>query len=236
LGNEVKLPLAFFREKPRPKVRRSSDGRFELSEETWPRLGHVQLTGKSEVFEDERYFETREPGMWVRRSDASIVEQTSDLPKQVAKRTEGRRSWLDISILKGTLVAYEYDQPLYATLISPGRGGLPVHGVPTLETASTPTGAYSVLGKFVTATMVSSTNSSLVHAEVQYTQNFTGPYALHGAYWHNDWGQWKSGGCVNLSPIDSRRIFRFTEPRLPDGWHGMRTIDFGYKTIVYVHR
>jgi hypothetical protein len=41
---------------------------------------------------------------------------------------------------------------------------------------------------------------------------------------------------VNLSPIDSRRIFRWTEPALPEGWHGMRTMDFSPKTLVSLRR
>jgi lipoprotein-anchoring transpeptidase ErfK/SrfK len=111
--------------------------------------------------------------------------------------------------------------------------------VPTLDTASTPTGTFAILGKFVTATMVSGSVSSLIHAEVQYTQNIGGPYALHGAYWHDVFGERKSGGCVNLSPIDSQRIFEWTEPQLPEGWHGMRSItsghDFGARTLVSIH-
>ena len=130
--------------------------------------------------------------------------------------------------------------PVYATMISPGRGGIPQTGVPTLDTASTPTGTYSVLGKFLTATMQSSSIATLIHAEVQYTMNFSGPYAVHGAYWHDQWGEPKSGGCVNLSPIDAQRIFRWTEPKLPPGWHGMRTLpqshDFGRPTLVHLRR
>ena len=71
--------------------------------------------------------------------------------------------------------------------------------------------------------MVSGSNAKRVHAEVQFTQNFDGPYALHGAYWHDRWGEKMSGGCVNLAPIDAKRMFEWTEPRLPPGWHGMRT-------------
>ena len=57
------------------------------------------------------------------------------------------------------------------------------------------------------STMVSSTNDLLVHTEVQYVQNFHGPHALHAAYWHDDWGEKKSGGCINLSPRDAQRLF-----------------------------
>jgi lipoprotein-anchoring transpeptidase ErfK/SrfK len=112
-----------------------------------------------------------------------------------------------------------------------------VEGKDPLETASTPTGIFRVDGKFVTATMVSSTNDSLVHTEVQYVQNFHGPHALHGAYWHDAWGQPKSGGCVNLSPIDAKRLFAWSEPPVPEGWYGMRSVkEMGPATVVVVHK
>ena len=85
--------------------------------------------------------------------------------------------------------------------------------------------------------MVSSTNDLVVHTEVQYVQNFHGPHALHGAYWHDSWGEPKSGGCINLSPIDAKRVFDWTEPELPKGWYGMRSVaDVGAVTAVWVHR
>ncbi len=127
--------------------------------------------------------------------------------------------------------------PVFATLISPGRGGIPYQGIDPLETASTPTGNFRVDGKFVTATMVSSTNDNIVHTEVPFIQNFHGPHALHAAYWHDAWGEPKSGGCVNLSPIDAQWLFNWSEPTLPEGWHGVRSLpQFGPATAVSLHR
>src|SRR6202042_2522332 len=99
-------------------------------------------------------------------SDASVA-RVAERPAMLEAMTGGRKTWLDVSILGGTLVAYEGDVPVFATLISPGRGGIPEGGKDPLETASTPTGTFRVDGKFVTATMVSSTNDLLVHTEVQ---------------------------------------------------------------------
>jgi len=105
------------------------------------------------------------------------------------------------------------------------------------STAATPIGPCRFEGKFVWATMVSSTDSSIVHSEVMYVQNFHGAHALHGAYWHDGWGELKSGGCVNLSPKDSQWLFHWTEPRIPPGWHGLRSVaSFGPPTIVRVRR
>ncbi|MEM1028904.1 MAG: L,D-transpeptidase [Myxococcota bacterium] len=239
-GNGVALPLGWVRrDEPARAYRRDPDGRLTASGRSWPRLAHIPLTG-SEVSQDERRYLETSDGAWVPATAVVVAARTDDVPLQIRRATEGHRTWLDISIEDGTLVAYENLTPVYATLISPGRGGLPQPGIPTLDTASTPTGVFSVLAKLVTATMVSGSNSSLVHAEVQFTQNISGPYALHGAYWHDRWGHKKSGGCVNLAPRDALRVFEWTYPRLPEGWHAMRSItphaDWASPTLVYLHR
>ena len=41
-------------------------------------------------------------------------------------------------------------------------------------------------------------------SEVPYTQFFHMPFALHGEYWHDRFGEPKSGGCVNLSVADAK--------------------------------
>ena len=44
-------------------------------------------------------------------------------------------------------------------------------------------------------------------SDVPYTLYFRMPFAIHGAYWHEDFGMPKSGGCVNLSPLDAKYVF-----------------------------
>jgi hypothetical protein len=238
LGGDVALPIAFFRRVDRPKYRKGDDGVFAKTGESWPRLAWVGLTGAQETSGKQVFLATREPGAFVLESDASVVRQASPPPgRPDPSAGTGRRTWLDISVLDGWLVAYEGMTPVFATLIAPGRGGVPYGDRDPLETASTPTGTFRVDGKFVTATMVSSTNDMIVHTEVQFVQNFHGPHALHGAYWHDAWGEQKSGGCINLAPIDAKRVFDWTEPKLPEGWYGIRSVpEAGSATVVAVHK
>ena len=238
LGGDVTLPIAFFRRTPRPKYKKGDDGELTKTGESWPRLAWVALTGEQVKSGKATYLATKEPGVYVLESDASVVRAA---PAPVGRPDPssglGRHTWLDISILDGWLVAYEGMTPIFATLIAPGRGGIPYGDRDPLETASTPTGNFRVDGKFATATMVSSTNDLIVHTEVQFVQNFHGPHALHGAYWHDAWGEQKSGGCVNLAPMDAKRVFEWSEPKLPDGWYGIRsTPDAGAATVVSLHK
>lgn len=72
--------------------------------------------------------------------------------------------------------------------------------------------------------------------DVPYIQYFESGYALHVAYWHDVFGTPRSHGCINLSPVDGHRLFLWTEPAVPDGWHAVNTgEDMGEGTTVIVH-
>jgi hypothetical protein len=243
LDDQVKLPIAFFRE-AQPHMRLEASGQVVPAEGEWPRHGWVMVSEEQIEHEGKRYIVTREGGLLVDVDTISVARRSHSPPPQIQAQTQGRRTWIDVSIMGGWLVAYEYDKPVYATMVSAGRGGVPKDGVDPLVTASTPVGRFRVTGKFVTATMVSNASKDIIHDEVMYTQNFSGPYALHGAYWHDEWGKGKSGGCVNLSPIDARRLFAWTDPQLPPSWHAVQLVT-GYEgalaeyetaTLVYTHK
>jgi L,D-transpeptidase-like protein len=227
LGDEVSLPLAFFRGKDRPKYRKTEGG-FEPTGESWLRLAHVGLTGASAREGGKKFLETKENGLYVLASEAVVFEPRETTPwgakvgepDATGKAPAGRATWIDASVEGGWLIAYEGTRPAFATMIAPGRGGRPRPGRPTLETASTPTGRYSINGKFATATMT--TPQDFVHSDVPWSLTFIGPYAIHGAYWHDRWGELMSAGCVNLSLEDARWLFYWADPQLPDGWHGVR--------------
>jgi lipoprotein-anchoring transpeptidase ErfK/SrfK len=57
--------------------------------------------------------------------------------------------------------------------------------------------------------------------DVPWIQYFASGYALHGAYWHDVFGIPRSHGCINLAPIDARYVFMWTDPPVPEGWHGI---------------
>ena len=51
---------------------------------------------------------------------------------------------------------------------------------------------------------------------VPWCSFFTGTgIALHGTYWHNDFGKPRSHGCVNISTSAAKFIYRWTSPVVP---------------------
>lgn len=125
---------------------------------------------------------------------------------------EGDR-WIDISLSEQVAVAYLFDTPLFAALVSTGK-------------SSTPPGAFSIYRKYLTQTManMSGAASQYDFREVPYAQFFNGRIGLHAVLWHDLLGHPVSHGCVNLSPAAAEQFFNFTKPELPPGWHTVNGI------------
>jgi len=253
LDGDTRLPIAFVREEPRSKYLRQDDGAVKPTEQQWPRLTILPIhDGEPLVSGEERYYRVRDGDELIAVSGATVARLSpatpwgapvEGVPEEEAKEAAlrrvpspdgGRRTWVEVSVLGGWMVAYENTRPVYATLIAPGRGGVPRRGIDPLETASTPTGTFRVDGKFYTATMA---NPAFVHSDVPFSQNFHGPHVLHHAYWHDGWGERRSAGCINLAPKDALWFFHWTEPPMPEGWYGLRSDkQAGPATVVWVHR
>ncbi len=221
------LPLAFVRRD------NSSDydkrgGRYQRRNVHFTYGTAIQLTGEVRRDGKRRYLET-EDGTWMRTRDLAIVAKSTKFPSFA----KGETKWVDISIQRQTLVLFEGKTPVYATMISTGKDGL---GDPRTS-HSTPRGTFRIRDKHVTATMDSQVlGSEFELNDVPWVQYFRAGYALHAAYWHTEYGRPRSHGCVNLSPIDARRIFHWTSPTLPAKWHAVAAVKSTSKgTIVHIH-
>lgn len=232
LDDEVELPLAFSQKVAPQRWHRGASGAWEHADGRLPSQSLIELGSGREVDGERTLLETEEPGVWVDAREVVVVAPNGEPPKRLPET--GRRTWVEVSTVGGWLVAYEGERPVYATMISAGRAETLKDG--TMRPASsTPVGTYSVLSKLRTATMRSENRPDSVHAEVMYTQVFFEDYALHGAYWHDEWGSRKSAGCVNLSPIDSKWLFDWSEPAMPNDWHAKRVEPNEPATWVVIH-
>ena len=69
-----------------------------------------------------------------------------------------------------------------------------------------------------------------------WVEYFEAGYALHAAPWHDEYGKPRSHGCINLAPIDARRVFMWTDPPIPLDWHGVTASEStGEGTVVNIH-
>lgn len=160
-------------------------------------------------------------GRWIKAKSLNIVRKITR-----PEGTGSNRQWFDVDLGEQVVVAYLDDQPVYATLTSSGR-----------EPNHTPRGNYPIWGKVTSITMKSQEYDDLPYYvnRVPWVMFFQAHNALHGAYWHDRFGQTKSHGCVNLAPNDARYIFDWLMPVLPNGWTSIRNWDLTQAPIAHVH-
>ena len=224
LSGEMKLPIAFVRSGVARKwVWHAASKNFAI-EARLPKWTAVSLTGKFRRSRGHRYLATRH-GHWVRADRVQKVDGVSEMPHW-AKRGD---KWIDVSIVQQALVAYQGKTPIYATLVSTGKDGLE----DPEDTHATVQGTFLIHTKHVSVTMDGDEEGDEFDLrDVPFVQYFKDGYALHAAYWHEDFGRPRSHGCVNLSPVDAAWVFGFTDPPVPSGWHAALSLRRG--TLVRV--
>ncbi len=109
--------------------------------------------------------------------------------------------WIDVNIRTQTFTAYEGSRAVRSALVSTGVANHP-----------TPAGRFAIYVKYKSQTM---TGGSKVSNDYYYLPNvpnvmyFYRDYALHGTYWHKNFGRPMSRGCVNLTLADAEWVFNW---------------------------
>jgi lipoprotein-anchoring transpeptidase ErfK/SrfK len=150
---------------------------------------------------------------WMRSRD--LVRAVASAPPDEIGGATTHEKWIDVDTQTQTLVAYEGTRASFATLVSTGKG-------PKDSDTATRLGVHRIWVKLVSTNMGNLANEDADEhysiEDVPWVQFFDKAIALHGAFWHRDFGHVHSHGCVNLSPKDSEWLFRFTAPHMPRGW------------------
>ena len=223
---DIGLPVAFVRS-ANAHFWFFNNGRVSEGESLEQRQ-FIPLSGTVSEPRGRRMVQTRN-GRWLDSADLWIAASPGTMPAWASKNVR----WIDVGIINQVLILWEGQRPNYVTLVSTGRDGL---GDPQ-QTRSTPQGTFRIYQKHVTATMDSElADEEFELRDVPWVMYFKGGYALHGAYWHDDFGRARSHGCVNLSPIDARFVFQWTGPQVPEHWHSVTaSVTFDEGTLVNIH-
>ncbi len=158
-----------------------------------------------------------ETGSWEKTKDTPyFLNQTVQVPKKTDIAFEQKpvlgastgEKWIEIDLAKQTLYAREGDKIAYQFLISSGKW------------APTPTGEFRIWTKLRYTRMTGgdkADNTFYDLPNVPYVMYFYKGFGLHGTYWHNNFGQRMSHGCVNLSIPDAETLYYWTGPQPQSG-------------------
>ena len=133
--------------------------------------------------------------------DEELRPLSPDVPEE--------RKHIHVDTATQSVTAFEDEQAVLTARCSSGGRG-----------TRTPLGEFSTYHKGPTIHMTNDGASDAGRGYdlpgVPWVSFFTGSgISFHGTYWHNDFGQPRSHGCVNLLPADARFIYRWTRPSVP---------------------
>lgn len=129
---------------------------------------------------------------WVERSRVALVNPIA--PHRTI--TDSPR-WVGVDLDEQVLIAYEGSTPVFAALVATGMPERP-----------TDQGVFRIYDRYETWTMDNEPGAPTFYTEdVPRALFFYEDLALHGVYWHDEFGTPRSHGCVNLSVSDAAWLF-----------------------------
>lgn len=157
---------------------------------------------------------------------AQNQKSTSDQIVLGTTNEAGEEKWIEVSTDEQKVRAWEGNKLIMEFPVSTGKW------------APTPSGTYHIWYK--TRNQVMSGGSKELGTyyylpNVPHNMFFYQGYAIHGAYWHNNFGQTMSHGCVNSPLANAAAIFDWAGPVVPEGQNVIRASADNPGTRVYVH-
>jgi lipoprotein-anchoring transpeptidase ErfK/SrfK len=113
--------------------------------------------------------------------------------------TSGR--WIEVVLSSQRAVAWEGNTRARTMVVSTGTSHHP-----------TPTGRFQVYTKYASKNM---SGPGYYLPGVPHTMFFYRDYAIHGTYWHNNFGHPMSHGCVNLTKADAAWLYSWASVGTP---------------------
>lgn len=155
-----------------------------------------------------------------------LADSLSSGQKAVLGLSTGEDKWIEVDLSDQKLIAHQGDRIILESPISSGL------------TNRTPVGEYSIWYKIRSTKMEGGnrlTKSYYYLPNVPYAMFFFKDYGIHGTYWHNNFGQPMSHGCVNAPTPIAEKLFYWVGPDLPSGKLAVRSSSSNPGTRVVVH-
>ena len=140
--------------------------------------------------------------------------------------SSGEEKWIEVSLDKQLLTAWEGNKVVMQFPISSGLW------------AATPKGTFNIWYKTRYQKMEGGKKELGTYynlPNVPSNMFFYQGYALHGAYWHNNFGHPMSHGCVNEPLAQAAALFEWAGPVVPAGVGAVKATPENPGTRVYIH-
>lgn len=159
---------------------------------------------------------------YVRAAHLRLVPPIELTP--ISPGVSGKR--VEINLKQQQVTCYEGDTAVMTTRVATGAGGF-----------RTPKGEWEIRRKRPSRHMTNNGEDAAAGPDydligVPWVSYFLAGISFHGTYWHNDFGQPRSHGCVNMTEQAAKWLFRWSDPVLPFGQTQSKKPESGTPVIV----
>ena len=127
---------------------------------------------------------------------------------ETAFETTSLARHIDVNLSTQRATLYENDQVVYSWAVSTGTSATP-----------TPTGNFAVFAHVRMQDMGCGPTSSYCTEDVPWVTYFAPDIAFHGTYWHNNFGNPMSHGCVNMPNSQAQFVYEWAPNGTPVSVH-----------------
>jgi hypothetical protein len=179
--------------------------RFYYSQILWVDKIKIKNDGKINYRVNERF---GNPGdlLWVPAEALKPLSEKDIIP--IHPEAEEKQIVIDASFAHQTLSCFEGNQEVYFCRVSTGA-----------TPAETPLSyfgseGFNIYSKYNSIQMSGGTNEAgwMIPGIGWASFFYPGGIAIHSTFWHNNFGEPTSHGCINAAPKDAKWIYRWSNP------------------------
>jgi hypothetical protein len=157
------------------------------------------------------------------------LANVADEPRVLGSQTSSGEKHIYVDLTNQTLKAYDGDTLFMEAKISSGKW------------YPTPTGDFIIWSKLRSTLMSGGEGADYYYLpNVPYVMYFYNSqvaqyrgFALHGTYWHDNFGHAMSHGCVNMRTIDAQKLYYWANPYTSE--NSSKTVKDGTGTKITIY-
>lgn len=182
--------------------------RFYYSQILWVDMIDVRYDGNIWYRINERY---GNPGDLLWAPAEAFRQITAEELTPLSSDVENKQIVVDVTPSRQTLSCLENGREVYFCRISSGKPPS------TTALSALDSQGYNIWRKLHSMQMAGGTNEAgWMIPGIGWVSLFIGDgVAIHSTFWHNNFGEPSSHGCINVAPGDAKWVFRWANPETP---------------------
>lgn len=124
------------------------------------------------------------------------IEKQVEEQVRAEERSRQKGKAIDVNLTTQTMTVFKDNEVVKTFTISSGEPG-----------RDTPTGSFEITVKYASKVYGCGSSHDYCYPDTPWNMRYSGPYLIHTAYWHDDFGTPVSHGCINMKESEAKWLY-----------------------------